>query len=83
MAYGRPVIISDGAGFAEYVTDGVNGFVVPRCNVGVLIDRIKYFVDNPDAVASMGKKAYEFSKLLQWEDVEKEYINLYGGILNG
>lgn len=82
MSYGRPVIISEGAGFAEYVTDGVNGLVVPRCNVDVLIEGIKYFVDNPDAVVSMGKKAYEFSKILQWEMVEKEYQKLFGELLS-
>lgn len=77
MAWGRPIIISDGAGFAEYVADGVNGFVVPRCNVDVLIGSVKYFVDNPESVASMGCKAYEFSKLLQWGSVEEEYVKLY------
>ena len=83
MSYGRPIIISEGAGFAEYVTDGVNGLVVPRCNVDVLIDSMKYFVDNPDSVASMGKKAYEFSKLLQWSDVESEYGKLFKSVLEG
>jgi glycosyltransferase involved in cell wall biosynthesis len=77
MAYGRPIIISDGAGFAEYVTNGVNGLVVPRCNIPVLVESIKYLEDNPDVVARMGAKAYEFSKLLQWCDVEVEYIKLY------
>jgi glycosyltransferase involved in cell wall biosynthesis len=77
MAYGRPIIIADGAGFAEYVTDGVNGLVVPRCNVPVLVESIKYLLDNPDVVAKMGAKAYEFSKLLQWHSVEDEYVKLY------
>jgi glycosyltransferase involved in cell wall biosynthesis len=77
MAHGRPVIIADGAGFAEYVTDGVNGLVVPRCNVEVLVESIKYLIDNPDVVTKMGAKAYEFSKLLQWQSVEEEYVKLY------
>lgn len=29
MAYGIPVVASDGWGFAEYVTDGVDGFLIP------------------------------------------------------
>ncbi len=82
MAWGRPIIISDGAGFAEYVADGVNGFVVPRCNVDISIERIKYFVDNPESVACMGVKAHEFSKLLQWDDVEREYVKAYQSLFN-
>jgi glycosyltransferase involved in cell wall biosynthesis len=81
MAYGRPIIISEGAGFAEYVADGVNGFVVPRCNSDVLIEGIKYFIDNPKSVATMGKKAHEFSKLFPWNKVEAEYVKLYGELV--
>ena len=83
MAWGRPIIISDGAGFAEHVVDGVDGFVVPRCNVDVLIEGVKYFIGNPKAVATMGKKAHEFSKLLQWGDVEGEYLRLYQSLFEG
>lgn len=82
MAYGRPIIISDGAGFAEYVTDGVNGLVVPRCNVDVLIESIKYLEDNPKVVAKMGKKAYEFSKLFSWSTVEDEYVKTYKSLFS-
>jgi glycosyltransferase involved in cell wall biosynthesis len=57
MSYGRPVICSDGAGAADAITNGEDGFVVPKMNIEVIKDKISYFKNNPSEVIRMGNNA--------------------------
>jgi len=54
MAIGRAVITTDAPGCRETVVDGVNGFLVPKFNVDILVDKMTYFINNPEAVKVMG-----------------------------
>ncbi len=54
MAIGRAVITTDAPGCRETVVDGVNGFLVPKFNVDILVDKMTYFIKNPEAVKIMG-----------------------------
>ena len=83
MAAGRPVIVSSGAGSADAVTDGVDGFVVPARDPKALLDKLIFFRDNPGKIAEMGVKAREKAKEYSWEMVEQKYIQFYKGILGG
>lgn len=58
MAIGRPVITTDVPGCRETVVDGVNGFLVPKWNVDALVDKMCYFIENPDQVNRMGCASY-------------------------
>ena len=81
MAHGRPVIVSAGAGSADAVTDGVDGFVVPAGDYQSILDKLNYFVSNPDKIAEMGKAAREKAKTLSWDKIESKYVEFYKGIM--
>jgi glycosyltransferase involved in cell wall biosynthesis len=55
MARGLPVVVSDVGGAAEAVEDGVNGFVIPRGDIGLLRARLKDLIREPDLRRSMGE----------------------------
>ncbi|WP_310483743.1 glycosyltransferase family 4 protein [Chamaesiphon sp. VAR_48_metabat_403] len=54
MAFGKAVICSTGAGAAEMVAAGANGFVYPPDDIERLAGYMQQFLDNPDSIRSMG-----------------------------
>jgi glycosyltransferase involved in cell wall biosynthesis len=59
MCAGVPVVTTDYAGAEELVTDGQDGFVVPRNDVGALADRIARLLENPPLRTAMGARGRE------------------------
>lgn len=55
MAMGRPIITTDAPGCRETVVTGVNGFLVPVKDVDGLVSAMIHFINNPDAIGSMGR----------------------------
>jgi len=81
MAFGRPVIVAEGAGMCELVTDGKDGFVVPIRDIGAIKDKIDYFFDNPDEIQKMGKNARQTAEKYTWEKIRKQYVTIYKELL--
>ena len=82
MAHGRPVIASRGAGGADVITDGVDGFIVKPRDVIGLAEKIQFFKDNPQKIIDMGKAAREKATQYEWSKVEIKYFELYKKVLN-
>jgi glycosyltransferase involved in cell wall biosynthesis len=76
MAYGRPVIVTQGAGSYELVEDGKDGFVVQIRDPDAIKQKIEYFYDNPDEIKRMGRNARQKAKNYSWETIEKGYQKL-------
>jgi len=81
MAFGRPVIVAEGAGMCELVTDGKDGFVVPIRDVKAIKDKIDYFFDNPDEIQKMGKEARKTAEKYTWDKIRKQYVDIYKELL--
>lgn len=77
MSYGRPVIVSRGAGAVDAVEDGVNGFVVEKRDVKGIADKIDWFKNNPKEIERMGKIARETSLNYDWSIIEQKYADLF------
>jgi len=77
MAYGRPVIVSNGAGVSELITDGKDGFVVPMRDIKAIRDKTIYFHDNPSELKRMGLEARKTSEKYTWTRVLGEYVDLW------
>ncbi len=59
MACGVPVIVAEGAGAADLVEDGRNGYVVPARDADAIRDRLEHLIRNPSLVARLGQAARE------------------------
>ncbi len=57
MAFGKAVICSTGAGAAEMVEEGANGFVYAPDDVERLAGYMQKFIDNPDSIRLMGDRS--------------------------
>lgn len=61
MAIGRPVITTDVPGCRDTVIDGVNGFLIPKWDVNALVEKMCFFIENPDQINIMGKESYKIA----------------------
>jgi glycosyltransferase involved in cell wall biosynthesis len=55
MAMGRAIITTDVPGCRETVVEGVNGFLVPKCDVHALTESMLKFIDQPELIEAMGQ----------------------------
>lgn len=77
MAYGRPVICSDGAGASELITEGVDGFVVKKRDPGAIAERIDWCFRNRYKLSEMGEKARLKAEEYSWEKIKQRYVELW------
>lgn len=80
MSYGRPVIVSDGAGSSDMVSDGIDGFIVPKRSVDIIADKIDYLKNNPHRIIEMSILAREKAKSYSWDKIRDKYVQLWKSI---
>lgn len=71
MAHGRPVIVSDGAGASNAVTDGRNGFVFRRRDVKALAELILRCASMD--LLPMGLEARDSAVQMSWTNIREKY----------
>jgi glycosyltransferase involved in cell wall biosynthesis len=76
MSAGLPVIVSDHAGSAEIVRDGVNGFVVPARDADALAARLETLLSGADLRRRMGAAARATVEGRTWETYGDERRDL-------
>ena len=61
MAIGRPIITTDVPGCRDTVVDGVNGFLVPKWDIDALVEKMCFFIENPEQISIMGQESYKIA----------------------
>lgn len=62
MAMGRPIITTDAPGCRETVRHGETGFLVPVRSAEAVAEKMMAFIEEPDLVASMGRRSLEYCR---------------------
>jgi glycosyltransferase involved in cell wall biosynthesis len=62
MAIGRPILTTDVPGCRETVTNGDNGYLVPKENTEALAERMIWFIENQTQWRRMGKRSRELAE---------------------
>ncbi len=62
MAMGRPIITTDAPGCRGTVVDGKTGYLVPVQDRAAIVEKLCFFIDNPEIIAIMGKKSREYAE---------------------
>ena len=79
MAIGRPIITTDVPGCRETVVDGLNGFLVPKWNVDILVEKMCYFIENPNQINRMGHASYTIAyEKFDVNTVNRKLFNIMG-----
>lgn len=76
MAIGRAIITTNSVGCKETVVDGINGYLVPICDVKALINKMGLFINNPNLIDKMGKESRKIAEQkYNVKDVNKRLIS--------
>ncbi len=62
MSMGKPIITTDNPGCRETVVDGKNGFMIPTKDHKILAEKMKYFIENREAIVKMGKESRKIAE---------------------
>lgn len=79
MAMGRPILTTDAVGCRETVDNNINGFKVPVGSIVKLVEKMIWFIENPEALKAMGIASRNIIE--QRFDVRKvniEMLNILG-----
>lgn len=78
MALGKPVIATDVGGTKELVIDGGTGFLLKENNPNKIIEKIFYFIDNPNIAIKMGEEGKRrIINRFNLEIMTRKYVELY------
>lgn len=62
MATGRPILTTDVPGCRETILNGENGYLVPKADVQALVERMIWFIENPEKWENMGIRSREIAE---------------------
>ena len=82
MASGLPLIVTDVPGNIDIVRDNQCGIVVNNKNIESMAEGILDLYSNMDLYNRSIQKASENSKRYSWENVAKEYLEVYKTVIN-
>jgi phosphatidylinositol alpha-mannosyltransferase len=77
FAAGTPVLASHIAGYADVVTDGVDGVLVPPADPQRLAEELQSLSRDPDRLRRMGLAARESATRYAWQTVAAEVEKVY------
>ena len=75
MCLGLPCICTKVSGAIDLIKDGENGLLVDIGDIDGLVERMNYIADNPEKAKEIGQKASELYKILNKENINKEWID--------
>ncbi|MBN1164656.1 MAG: glycosyltransferase family 4 protein [Candidatus Krumholzibacteriota bacterium] len=83
MAAGKPVVAADIGGIPEMVEDGVNGFLFPAGDTGLLREKLELIWNDRDLRAGMGEKGREkalslYDRQVHYDKIMRVYQEVLG-----
>jgi len=82
-ACGLPIITTDRPGCRECVIEGVNGYMVPACDVDSLADAILKMVEHPERLQQMGRESRRLAEQkFDVHEVVKKHLEIYNELNN-
>lgn len=80
MAVGRAIITTDVAGCRETVENNRNGFLIPPYSAEAVADKMRYFIEHPEAVITMGQESRKIAEQkFNINEVNQRLIKLLEG----
>jgi len=78
LALGKTVVASSVGGIPEVIQDGVNGILVPPCNVEKLAEKLLEILAAPNRIQSIGATAAQDCRdRFAWDDIAKQTLEFY------
>lgn len=82
MAVGKPIVASNIEGYANVVSHGVDGLLVPPADKGSLAQALISLLTDGSLRQEMGVKGRAKALEHSWEQIAKKVLNYYGRVLS-
>ena len=82
MAIGKPVVASNIVGYANVVTHGVDGLLVPPKDTGLLAQALISLMSDASLQQQMGANGILKAKRYSWENIAQRILNYYMRLLS-
>jgi glycosyltransferase involved in cell wall biosynthesis/SAM-dependent methyltransferase len=82
MATGLPVVATANTGAAEFITSGINGYVVDARSAETLADALAPLIDDFELRSKIGEAASERAQQHTWQHYGDEIVSTYERILH-
>lgn len=83
MACGLPVVVTDVDAIMEWITDGINGFIVPKRNSSVLTQKIVKLIRDDHLRELFGKENRQIAENRgSWQNTTKAFENVFSTLTN-
>ena len=81
--FNKPFIGSRTGGIAEFIDDGVNGFLFEPGNADDLAEKIRFVIKNPEKAKSAAEELHnKVKKYCNCEEYFEKLTNIYNELLN-
>lgn len=64
---GLPLIVSENSGVNDAMTEGKEGFVIPIQSTQAIIEKMNWFIQNPNCIETMGQAARKMALQYTWD----------------
>ncbi|MBN1644355.1 MAG: glycosyltransferase family 4 protein [Dehalococcoidales bacterium] len=81
MATGRPIVATNIEGFANVITEGKEGLLVPPMNSHALAESLLALLKDKEKRLQMGRNSIITAQKYAWEDVSRRVMEYYGKII--
>jgi glycosyltransferase involved in cell wall biosynthesis len=82
IACGIPLITTPNAGGSDIITDGIEGYIVPIRDTGMLKEKLEWCYQHPLELAEMGRAARRQAEHLTWERYRQKVASQMLQLLN-
>lgn len=82
MGLGKPIVSTPYYYAEELLADG-RGVLAEFQDGASMADGVIGILEDPDRMAQMRRRAYEYGRKMTWKEVAKEYVKLYRAVLAG
>lgn len=83
MAAGTPIVASDIEGFADVLTDGREGLLVPPRDGTALATALHRLLSDAALREEMGKQGAKTAQRYSWDRISREVLAYYEQVMNG
>ena len=82
LSAGLPLLATDTGGTKEIVEEGKNGFIIKMKDSDDIADKMEILIKNEELRIKMGIESRKKAEKMSWENVAKDYFDLYGQVSN-
>lgn len=77
LACGKPVVVTDSSAFREIITNGADGFIVPRRDPSSIAQKISLLLNDGPLRNRISRAAAERARFYSFESIAARYEGLY------